>query len=118
MKNIIYCYSKCSTCHKALKWLDNHNINYDLKDIYNNHPNYEEMKKIVESNNIDINKYFNTSGILYRELNLKEKLKSMNFEEKLKLLVSDGRLIKRPLMLTNDKVLVGFNEKNWNNLLN
>lgn len=113
VENIVYCYNKCSTCRKALKWLDDNKISYVLKDIIISHPSYDEMNEIINKSGKDINKFFNTSGILYRELNVKDKLKTMTYEEKLILLVSDGKLIKRPLLINESQVLNGFKEEEW-----
>ncbi|MDD3392833.1 MAG: Spx/MgsR family RNA polymerase-binding regulatory protein [Bacilli bacterium] len=117
MKNIIYCYSKCSTCKKALKWLDNNNVKYELKDIINDHPDIKQMNLIINNSQRDINTFFNTSGILYRELKLKDKLKTLSFEAKLNLLVSNGKLIKRPLFINENQVFSGFKEEVWQNEL-
>ena len=104
----VLCYSKCSTCQKALKYLDEKKINY-IND-------YDLLKKLVELSKLDINKFFNTSGKLYRELNLKDKLATMSFEEKLQLLASDGMLVKRPILYSDDIVIVGKNEKAYDEL--
>ena len=95
-------YRKCSTCMKALKWLDEHNINYEERAIKEENPTYEELKK-----------FFNTSGMLYKEMGLKDKLKDMSEDEQLKLLATDGMLVKRPLVIGDDFVLTGFKEKEW-----
>ncbi|WP_099203092.1 arsenate reductase family protein [Miniphocaeibacter massiliensis] len=113
---IVYCYSKCSTCKKALKFLNERSISYELKDISKEHPLYNELKDIINKSGLDIKKFFNTSGKLYRELNLKDKLKDMNLDEKIELLASDGMLIKRPLLIDKDVVLVGVKEEEYNNL--
>lgn len=116
--NKVYCYSKCSTCKKALKYLDDNHVTYELKDIVNDHPDFNEMKQIINKSGIEVNKFFNTSGILYRELNIKDKLASLTDDEKIKILVSNGMLIKRPLLVSDNLILRGFNEKNWKELLN
>ena len=95
-------YRKCSTCMKALKWLDEHNISYEERAIKEENPTYEELKK-----------FFNTSGMLYKEMGLKDKLKDMSEDEQLKLLATDGMLVKRPLVIGDDFVLTGFREKEW-----
>lgn len=115
---VVYCYSKCSTCKGALKYLDNNHIKYELKDIVNDHPDFNEMKEIIKRSGLAINKFFNTSGILYRELNLKDKLVNLSDDEKIEILVSNGMLIKRPLLVSDSLILRGFNEKNWKELLN
>ena len=111
---LFVCYPKCSTCQKAKKWLDERNIKYEERNIKEQNPNYDELKKWYKISNLDINKFFNTSGILYREMKLKDKLASMSDEEKLKLLASDGMLVKRPILIDEDSVLIGFKEKQWN----
>ena len=95
-------YRKCSTCMKALKWLDEHNINYEERAIKEENPKYEELKK-----------FFNTGGMIYKEMGLKDKLKDMSEDEQLKLLATDGMLVKRPLVIGDDFVLTGFREKEW-----
>lgn len=109
----IYCYSKCTTCKKAIKFLNDKNIGYELKDIITEHPNKLEMKQIIINSGLDIKSFFNTSGNLYKELNLKEKLKDMDFDSKIDLLVSNGMLIKRPLVVAKNFVLLGFKENQW-----
>ena len=95
-------YRKCSTCMKALKWLDEHNISYEERAIKEENPTYEELKK-----------FFNTGGMIYKEMGLKDKLKDMSEDEQLKLLATDGMLVKRPLVIGDDFVLTGFREKEW-----
>lgn len=112
----VLCYSKCSTCQKALKYLDEKKINYIKRDLKEDKPDYDLLKKLVELSKLDINKFFNTSGKLYRELNLKDKLATMSFEEKLQLLASDGMLVKRPILYSDDIVIVGKNEKAYDEL--
>ena len=106
-------YSKCSTCKKAKKFLDDNNIKYVDRAIKENTPTCEEISLWVNKFSIPIKKLFNTSGVKYRELNLKEKLDCMSDDEKIKLLSSDGMLIKRPLLVSDDVVLIGFKEKEW-----
>ena len=106
-------YPKCSTCKKAKKYLDDNNISYEDRNIKDNNPTKDELKKYIELSNKDINNFFNTSGLKYRELNLKDKLKSMTFDEKLDLLSTDGMLVKRPIIVNEKNVLVGFKEKEW-----
>lgn len=112
----VLCYSKCSTCQKALKYLDEKKINYIKRDLKEDKPDYDLLKKLVELSKLDINKFFNTSGKLYRELNLKDKLKTMSYEEKLQLLANDGMLVKRPILYSDDIVIVGKNEKAYDEL--
>lgn len=106
-------YPKCSTCKKAKKYLLDHNTVFEERDIVLETPTKEELGNYLATYNIDISKLFNTSGIKYRELNLKEKQKEMSLNEKLDLLASDGMLIKRPLVIASDKILIGFREKEW-----
>lgn len=106
-------YPKCSTCKKAKKWLEVNNIDFIDRNIITETPKYEELEKWINYYNIEISKLFNTSGIKYRELKLKDKLKEMTKNEKIQLLASNGMLIKRPLLITKDKVLIGFKEKEW-----
>ena len=112
----VLCYSKCSTCQKALKYLDEKKINYIKRDLKEDKPDYDLLKKLVELSKLDINKFFNTSGNLYRELNLKDKLKTMSYEEKLQLLANDGMLVKRPILYSDDIVIVGKNEEAYDEL--
>lgn len=116
MKYTFFCYPKCSTCKKAEKWLQENNINYEYRDIVVNNPSYDEIKKIIESSNIAINKYFNASGLVYKELSLKDKIHSLSDKEKFDLLASNGKLIKRPLIFNDNLVIVGFNEVEYEHL--
>lgn len=106
-------YPKCTTCKKAKKYLDDNNIKYEERDIKNNNPTYEELSNWYKISDLPLKKFFNTSGILYKELNLKEKLNSMSEEEQLKLLSSNGMLVKRPVLINNNQVLVGFKEDEY-----
>lgn len=115
--NTFICYPKCSTCKKALKFLEENNISYELRDIKLNNPNKEELDKLIKLSGKDIKSFFNTSGLLYRSLELKDKIPNMSYEEKLELLASDGMLVKRPIFVTNNIVLVGFKENEWNKLI-
>ena len=117
MKVIFIEYPKCSTCQKAKKWLENNKIEYTDRHILEETPTREKLKNWIEKSQYDIKKFFNTSGLKYKELNLKEKLSKMNDEEKVELLSSDGMLIKRPLLITDDRILIGFKEKEWEELL-
>ena len=105
-------YSKCSTCRNAKKWLDNNNIAYEERDMKTSQPTYEELKNIYEKSGMPIKKLFNTSGNVYKELSLKDKIDSMTDEECLKLLATDGMLVKRPLV-DGKKILIGFKETEW-----
>ena len=109
-------YSKCSTCKKARKYLEDNNYNFNLRDIIEETPTKDELKVYISLSNKNINNFFNTSGLIYRELKLKDKLNDMSTEEKLNLLVSNAKLIKRPILVCNNKVLVGFREKEWSEL--
>lgn len=110
---LFICYPKCTTCQKAEKWLNNKGLSYTKRDIKVDNPTYDELKTWFEKSGLDIKKFFNTSGLLYKSMNLKDKLASMNEEEKLKLLSSNGMLVKRPIVITDNNVLVGFREKEW-----
>jgi len=106
-------YSKCTTCKKAKKYLIDNNINFIDREIKDNTPTIEELTTWINKYNININKLFNTSGIIYREMNLKDKLNDMTTEEKIILLSKNAMLIKRPLLICKDKILIGFKEKEW-----
>ena len=106
-------YPSCSTCQKAKKWLDGHGIAYTARHIKEHNPTYEELKIWYEASGLPLKRFFNTSGLLYKSLNLKEKLPGMTEEEQLRLLASDGMLVKRPLVIKNGAVLVGFKEAQW-----
>lgn len=107
------CYPKCSTCRKAKKWLDEHNVEYTERHIADEKPTYDELKEWYEKSRLPLKKFFNTSGLLYKEMKLKDKLPSMSEEEQLRLLATNGMLVKRPILVTGDKVLVGFKEAEW-----
>ncbi|MCM1315576.1 MAG: arsenate reductase family protein [Prevotella sp.] len=108
------CYPKCTTCKKAQKWLDDNGVEYTLRDIKENNPSYEELKAWYEKSSLPLKKFFNTSGLLYKSMNLKDKLPEMSEDEQLKLLATDGMLVKRPILVTDNSVLVGFKESDWN----
>ena len=111
-------YPPCSTCKKAKNWLDQHGIAYVDRHIKENNPSYEELKAWLEASGLPIKKFFNTSGMQYRALELKDKLPGMSVEEQLRLLTTDGMLVKRPILVTDDgKVLTGFKEAGWENAL-
>ena len=110
-------YPPCSTCQKAKKWLDEHGISYTDRHIKQDNPTYEELKLWHSISGLPLKKFFNTSGLLYKSLNLKEKLPTMTEEEQLRLLASDGMLVKRPLIVKGETVLTGFPEKEWEILL-
>ena len=110
-------YPKCSTCKKAKKWLTVNEIEFQDRNIVENTPTKEELKKWIIESKKDIKKFFNTSGLKYKELNLKEKLPNMTDSEKIELLSSDGMLIKRPLLISDNNILIGFKEKEWQEAL-
>ena len=107
------CYPKCTTCQKAKKWLDDNKIEYELRDIKEDNPSLAELSTWYKMSGLPIKKFFNTSGLLYKSMELKDKLPSMTEEEQLKLLATDGMLVKRPLVIGKDFVLVGFKEREW-----
>lgn len=107
------CYPKCSTCQKAKKWLDGHSIRYKERHIVEDNPNYEELKDWYEKSGLALKKFFNTSGLLYKEMQLKDRLWAMSEEEQLQLLSANGMLVKRPLVIGEGTVLVGFKEAEW-----
>lgn len=106
-------YPKCSTCKKAQKWLDENGVKYLDRHIVENNPTYEELKEWHEKSELPIKKFFNTSGMLYKSMNLKNKLPTMSEEEQLKLLATDGMLVKRPLIISENVIFTGFREKEW-----
>ena len=110
-------YPKCSTCQKAKKWLDANHISYEERHIVEENPTYEELKQWYENGDLPLKKFFNTSGLVYKEMQLKDKLTSMSEEEQLMLLATHGMLVKRPMMITHDIVLVGFKEADWEEAL-
>ena len=111
------CYPKCTTCQKAKKWLDSKGIDYETRDIKLDNPKYEEIKKWYHENDLPIKRFFNTSGLLYKSMDLKTKLPAMSDEEQIRLLATDGLLVKRPLLIVDGKALVGFKESEWSDLL-
>ena len=106
-------YPKCSTCQKAKKWLDDYHIEYTERHIAEDNLSYDELKKWYEKSGLPLKKFFNTSGLLYKDMQLKDKLPSMSEEEQLKLLATNGMLVKRPLIVMDDTVLTGFKESVW-----
>ncbi len=110
-------YPKCSTCQKAKKWLTGHQLEFEDQDIKEQNPSADELKEWHKKSGLPLKRFFNTSGILYKEMNLKEKLPGMSEEEQFRLLASDGMLVKRPLLATEKTVLVGFKEKEWESLI-
>ena len=114
---LFVCYPKCSTCMKAKKWLDEKGIEYEMHDIRQDNPNTAELKEWWEKSGLPLKKFFNTSGNLYKSMNLKDRLPQMSEEEQISLLSEDGMLVKRPILVTDSAVLTGFREKEWEQLL-
>lgn len=112
-KYLFICYPKCTTCQKAQKWLNDNGIAYELRNIREKNPTAAELNVWQSKSNIPVRKFFNTSGLLYKSLALKEKLPAMSDAEQLSLLATDGMLVKRPLLITDEKALVGFKESEW-----
>lgn len=110
-------YPKCSTCQKAKKWLNSHEIEYTERHIVEENPTYDELKEWHQKSGLPLKKFFNTSGMLYKEMKLKDKLPKMSEDEQLKLLATNGMLVKRPVLVAEDKVLVGFKEAEWEKAL-
>lgn len=108
-------YPKCSTSKKAQNWLDEHGIQYDFQNIKEDNPNLDQITELYKKSGLPLKRFFNTSGQLYRSLNLKEKLPNMSEEEQLKLLASNGMLVKRPILVDGDRVLVGFKQEDYQN---
>lgn len=106
-------YPKCSTCQKAKKWLDANNVAYTDRHIVEENPSYEELKEWYEKSGLPLKRFFNTSGLVYKEMQLKDKLPTMSEEDQLKLLATNGMLVKRPLIVDDEKVLIGFKEAEW-----
>ncbi len=107
------CYPKCTTCQRAQKWLNENNIAYEIRNIKENNPAEEEISLWLGKSGAELKKFFNTSGLLYKSMALKDKLPAMSDGEKIKLLSTDGMLVKRPLLVGEDFVLIGFKEKDW-----
>ena len=110
---LFVCYPKCSTCRKAQAWLDSHGLTYTLRDIKEDNPSREELAQWHDRSGLSLRKFFNTSGLLYKSLSLKDRLPGMTEDEQLALLSSDGMLVKRPILVTETAVLVGFREADW-----
>lgn len=116
MKPIFIQYAKCGTCQKAVKWLKANNIEVEVRDIIIENPTTEELTEWIAKSGIPATKFFNTSGLRYKELNLKNKVKSAKTDELINILASEGKLVKRPVLVSGDKVLVGFKEEEWQEL--
>ncbi|MBN7774202.1 arsenate reductase family protein [Clostridium aminobutyricum] len=110
---LFVCYPKCTTCQKAKRWLDENGKEYEWRDIKEGRPTYDELKQWHQWSKLPLKRFFNTSGLKYKELNLKDKLLTMSEEEQLRLLASDGMLVKRPLLIAEDLILVGFKQSEW-----
>lgn len=110
---LVLVYRKCSTCLKALKWLEENQVAFEERPIVEKNPSYEELKEWYQKSGLPLKKFFNTSGLLYKEMKLKDKLAEMSEEEQLQLLATNGMLVKRPLVVGDDFVLTGFKEKEW-----
>lgn len=106
-------YPKCTTCQKAKKWLDENGFEYESRHIKDENPTFDELKKWYEKSDLPLKRFFNTSGLIYKSMQLKDKLPNMSEEEQLALLATDGMLVKRPLIITDDVILTGFREKEW-----
>ena len=111
------CYPKCTTCQKARKWLDDNKTEYEFRDIKLDNPTFDELTEWHKKSGLPLKKFFNTSGLLYKSLDLKNKLPTMSEDEMLALLASDGMLVKRPLLVGEDFVFVGFKEANWSTVI-
>ncbi len=109
----VYCYSKCTTCKKALKWLEENGIEHEIMDIKADHPDENTLREYYALSGLPLKRFFNTSGTLYREMGLSKKLPNMSEDEQLSLLATDGMLVKRPLLVGEDFVLTGFKETEW-----
>ena len=110
---LFVCYPKCTTCQKAKKWLEDNKIEYSERHIATDNPTYDELKNWHEKSGLPLKKFFNTSGLLYKEMQLKDKIPAMSDKEQLELLATNGMLVKRPILVLDNKVLVGFKEKEW-----
>ena len=110
-------YPKCTTCKRAKKWLDEHQISYEDRHIVENNPKAEELKEWIAVRGLPVKRFFNTSGMKYRDLGLKDRLPEMSEEEQIDLLATDGMLVKRPLVIGDDFVLIGFKEEQWGNTI-
>ena len=113
MEMLFVCYTRCSTCKKAKAWLDDRGISYTLRDIKEDNPTEKELRQWHKKSGLPLKRFFNTSGVKYKELSLKDKLPEMSEDEQFALLATDGMLVKRPILVGKKKVLVGFKEKEW-----
>ncbi len=113
MNPTILCYPKCGTCRKAEKWLKDNGIEYNYRPIKEENPSKDELLAWIPKSGLSVSKFFNTSGLLYKEMNMKDKIKTLSEDELITVLASNGLIVKRPIMLYNDSVLVGFKEEEW-----
>ena len=113
----VYCYSRCATCRKALKWLDDHGIRYEAADIRDDHPDADALRRYYAESGLPLKRFFNTSGAPYREMELSKKLPGMSEDEQIALLASDGMLVRRPLLIGDGFALTGFREEEWRDRL-
>ena len=113
MTPLFVCYPKCTTCQKARAWLSSHKIKFEDRNIVEDNPSKQELKKWIKESGLDIKRWFNTSGLKYKELNLKDKLPAMSDEDKINLLSTDGMLVKRPIIITDKGITTGFKEEEW-----
>ena len=113
---LLFEYPRCSTCQKAKKYLESKGFNFEVRNIVTDKLNADELDRLIKKSKKDINKFFNTSGLKYRELKLKDKIPTISYEEKLQILSTDGMLVKRPLLELDNDVLIGFRENEWNNI--
>ena len=113
---LLICYPKCTTCQKAKKWLTEKGISFEERDIKTENPTKEELEAWYKKSGLPLKRFFNTSGILYKEMKLKDRLPEMTEDEQLTLLSTDGMLVKRPILISDEQVLVGFKEKEWETL--
>ena len=114
---LFICYPKCTTCQKARKWLDDNKVQYEFRDIKEQNPTLEELKEWYEQSQLPLKKFFNTSGLLYKELGLKEKLPDMKEQDQLELLATNGMLVKRPIIVNKETILIGFKQEDWEDKL-
>lgn len=116
MNPILLCYPKCGTCRKAEKWMKDHSIAYNYRAIKEENPTKDELQNWIRLSGLPVAKFFNTSGLLYKEQNMKDKVKILSHDELVDILASDGMMVKRPVLLAGDKVMVGFSEEDWRRL--
>ncbi|SHO44630.1 arsenate reductase family protein [Anaerocolumna xylanovorans] len=115
---VLLWYPKCTTCQRAKKWLDDNHVKYELRDIKTDNPTHEEIREWHKKSGLPLKRFFNTSGLVYKELGLKDRLPEMTEEEQYNILGTDGMLVKRPLIVDDDKILVGFKEEEWGGAYN